>query len=278
MDWGAVLALAAITWLEGLRRVPPDALVLRRVLGARWSVAEPVDFGRTWRLVTWWSPLTLALVVPPGGIVRGEASADRAGDALAGRLDACRHTLAALRILGALVLTTVVAGVPAAVGRYGAWGFVAAVVAALLLSLLTAIIAIRGVRRLRVSRWHAVRVGMPLLWPFAAPRAAVLLTEHANAGAPPLAIARRLLGADDFAAWVRPRAFDALSSTPTADGLGAALLSLIGRPALDAIVQTSPPGCASGERYCARCGRVYRASTARCADCGDVALSSPGGS
>jgi len=278
MDWGAVFALAVVTWLDGVRRVPADALVLRRVLGASWAIADPVDSGRTWRLVAWWSPLTLALVVPAGGIVCGEDEPERTPDAVDARVAACARTVVVLRVLGASVLLAIVGGVPAATARFGTWGFVAVIAGALFLSFLTSLVAMRAVRRLRFGWRRAGRVAAPLLWPFAAPRAAELVLEHAVAGAPPLAVARLFLGDAEFTSWVRPRAYDALTAGTAADGLSAALLSLVGRSALAAIVGNAPAGCESNERYCARCGRVYRSGTALCADCRTVSLSSPVGS
>ena len=278
MDWGAVVALAVITLLEGVRRVPADALVLRRVLGGPWIIADPLDFGRTWQLVAWWSPLTLAIVVPPGGIVRNAAPPDLAADVLDARLAGSKRTVTILRVNGLLVLLAVVVGVPMAINRFGALGFAAAVGAAFVLSLATALCVLRALRKLDLDWRSAMRAAAPLLWPFAAPRAAEIVLEHAAAGAAPLAIARRLLGEAGFAAWVRPRAYDALATSTTADGLGVALLTLVGRPALAAIVGAAPASCGSGECYCARCGRVYRSGTALCADCRDVSLSSPSGS
>jgi hypothetical protein len=275
MDWSAVLALATVTLLEGVRRVPADAFVLRRVLGGAWTIAEPLDFGRTWHLVAWWSPLTLALVVPPGGIVRSGAPADAAPEALGARLARCERAVVTLRVLGALMLLVIAVGVPAGTSRFGTWGFATAVVAALLLGVVTALCAIRALRNLHVDWMCVARVTAPLLWPFTAPRAAEVVLEHAVAGAPPLAIARRLLGEAGFATWARPRAYDALSGETTADRVGGALLAVVGRPGLAAIVQNAPEGCGSKERYCARCGRVYRWDTTLCADCRDVSLSSP---
>lgn len=278
MDWGAVLALAVVTCLEGVRRVPADALVLRRVLGGGWTIAEPLDFGRTWHLVAWWSPLTLAVVVPPGGIVRSGAPRGSSPDRLDARVSGCRRAVVALRILGGLLLLAIIVGAPTAAGRFGAWGFATTVGVVLLVSLLTALRTLRALREMHVDWRVAARVAAPLLWPFTAPRAAEIVLEHAVAGAPPLAVARQLLGDAGFATWVRPQAYDALAAGTTADGHGSALLTVVGRPALAAIVRTPPTGCGSGECYCARCGRVYRSGTALCADCGGVSLSSPGGS
>jgi hypothetical protein len=273
MDWGTVVLLAAVTWLDGVRRVPAGALVLRRMLADRWTVAESADPERTWRLVSWWSPFTLALVVPPGGIATSAGSpGEPTDDALAARLTRSGRALLALRVLGASVLVGIVIGIPAAVARFDSWGFAAGVAAVLLLALATAGAASCVVRALGHPWRRATRIAAPLLWPFSAPRAAEVVLEHAIAGAPPLMVARRLLGAAAFASWIRPQAYDALRGEGSTHEDAAAVLTLVGRSGLAAIVQTAPAHCEPGEAYCARCARVYRAGTASCAHCQAVAL------
>jgi hypothetical protein len=273
MDWGTVVLLAAITWLDGVRRVPTGALVVRRLLADRWTVVELADPGRTWRLVSWWSPFTLALVVPPGGMsATVGAPGEATDDALAARLALSDRALLRLRVLGASVLVGIVIGIPAAVARFGSWGFAAGVAAVLLLALATAVAASCVVRGLGHSWRRATRIAAPLFWPFSAPRAAEVVLEQAIAGAPPLMVARRLLGAAGFGAWIRPQAYDALRGEGSTHELAAAVLTLVGRPGLAAIVQTPPANCEPDEGYCARCARVYRAGTATCAHCPAVAL------
>lgn len=270
MDWDVVLVLAAITWLEGVRRVPADALVLRRVLGGAWSAAGADDRGRAWHVVAWWSPLTLALVLPAAGIPDAEVS----GGHFVARLARVRRTIVVLRVLGAAVLLAIVFGVPVAVARFGTWGFAAGLAGVLLLALVTALVATRGARVLRYRWRRALRIGSSLVWPFSSPRAAEVLLERAVAGAPPLLVARHLLGEAGFAAWVRPQAYDALSHNRSADATAAVLLDLLGRPALAAIVEARPSGCGPGDSFCARCARTYRAGTTMCVECG-VGLGAP---
>jgi len=267
MDWGVVLVLAAITWLEGVRRVPADALVLRQVLGGAWTVLAPDDRGRAWRLVAWWTPLTLALVVPPGGILDAEPTGTRGAEVLATRLARVGRTTIALRALGAGVLLGIVFGLPAAVARFGAWGLAAGLAGVLVLALVTAAVAARGARLLGYGWRRALRVGASLLWPFSSPRAAEVLLEHSVAGAPPLLVARQLLGDAGFAEWVRPQAYDALAGHGLPNDAATLLLTLLGRPALAAIVHAPPASCASGEAFCARCARTYRAGARVCAEC-----------
>jgi hypothetical protein len=92
------------------------------------------------------------------------------------------------------------------------------------------------------------------------------------AHAPQLVVAGALMDDERFAAWVRPRAYDALHALGDADASAAALLKLVGPKGLGAIVAAPPAACGPDEAYCARCGRVYRAATVTCAECPGVAL------
>jgi hypothetical protein len=271
MDWSTVVILAAVTWLDGVRRVPPDALVLRRVFGGRWTVADPADVGRTFRLVSWWSPVTLPLVIPSGGIPEADSPTGARTETLAARLERSGRVVGALRVLGALVVAGIVLGIPAAVALFGAWGFAAALGAVLLLGVAMAAVVAGAVRGVGRSWRRAARIGAPLLYPFTAPRAAELVLQHAVAGEPPLMVARQLLGPDGFAAWVRPQAYDALRANAGARD-ASALMTLVGHSGLAAIVHAVPAQCEAGECYCPRCARVYRAGTVACAECGGPRL------
>lgn len=266
MDWSTVVILAAVTLLEGVRRVPADALVLRRVLGGQWTVADLGDDGRPWRLVSWWSPFTLALVVPSGGFPDSDATNEQTDEALGAHLTRARRVVGTLRLLGALIIVGIVFGIPAAIGRFGAWGFVAALSVVMLLTVATAIVVACAMRVRGRGWWRRVRIGAGLLWPFSAPRGAELMIERAVAGAPPLMVARQLLDPASFAAWVRPRAYDALRAHGGSHET-ASLLTVVGQPDLRAIVHAAPAHCGSGEAYCPRCARVYRAGVATCAEC-----------
>jgi hypothetical protein len=272
MDWSVVAILAAITWFDGLRRVPADAVVLRQVLGGSWTASEYAEPGRGWRLVAWWTPFTLALVVPSSGMPAASAAAQSLNEGLATRLHRARPVVLGLRLLGASVLASLVVGIPAAVARFGAWGFAASVGAVVLLATTTALAAFVGLRKLGHARRQATRIAAPLLSPFAAPRAAEVLLEHAVAGTPMLVLARTLLGVDSFASWIRPQAHDALRSDGTANARADALIALIGRPGLAAIVGRPPARLGVSECYCERCARVYRLGTTTCADCDGVPL------
>jgi hypothetical protein len=266
MDWSTVVILAFVTWLDGMRRVPDGALVLRRALIGRWIVDERSNDDSSFRLVAWWSPFSLALTIPVGGVPDADASNALTEEALDARLKRVRGVVGVLRLLGGLIIVGIVIGFVAAVARFGAWGFVAVLGAVLFLTWTVFFVTMCAMRA-SGRRWRrAARIAAPLLWPFTAPRAAELILERAIAGAPPLLVARRLLGAASFAVWVRPQAYDTLrGNAGPADS--ASLLALVGRPDLAAIVHSTPTQCATGERYCPRCGRVYRATIASCAEC-----------
>jgi hypothetical protein len=279
MDWSTVVILAAVTLLDGLRRVPAGAIVLRRVLGSPWAVSDRETRAGI-QLLSWWNPLSVALVVPSGGIV-ANSRGDVTVDTLGARLAKVQRLVTVLRLLGTFVLLWIVFGIAGAMARFDAWGLVASLGILLLLSTLTAAVVVVVVRR-RGSSWReALRAGAPLLYPFSAPRAAETVLLNAVAGTAPLMVARQLMGADRFAAWIRPHAYDALRAAKllvwfdVRDGDASGLASLtaaVGRSDLRAIVETPPTHCANGEYYCPRCARAYRSGRATCAECAGLPL------
>jgi hypothetical protein len=270
MDWSTVVILAAVTLLDGVRRVPAGALVLRRVLTGPWTVADR-EAEPGLRLVSSWSSFTVPLIVPSGGIPEADALAEKAQGPLEARVARVRGTIGVLRLLGALVLLAIVFGVPAAVARFDVWGLAASLTVVMLLSVVTTTVVAWTMRRSGRSWRRAVRLAAPLLYPFSTPRAAELVLGHAAAGAAPLMVARSLLGEAAFVSWVRPHAYDAMQGgVLTHDPRG--IVALVGRSGLARIVETPPAHCGTGERYCARCARVYRADTMTCPECRGLPL------
>lgn len=270
MDWSTVVILAAVTLLDSVRRVPAGALVVRRVLTGQWSIADS-DTQPGLRLVAWWNPFSVPLIIPAGGLVAGDASPEPSAGSLAARLVRARRVTGLLRMLGVVILLAIVLGIPASIARFDAWGLVASLAAVMLLALVIATIVATAMRRAGRSWRRAMRIAAPLLYPFTAPRAAELVLCHAVAGAAPLMVARELLGDTRFAAWVRPQAYDAMQGDSLApDPRG--LVALVGQSGLAQIVRTPPAHCGTGERYCARCARVYRAETRTCPECRGVPL------
>jgi hypothetical protein len=237
MEWRTSAILAFLLWVEGLRRVPAGALVLRRLLAGPWRAGALAPNGGP-SAVAWWPPLTLSLVVPPADGPDGDAVAAR----LASRLGRALPLVGVLRVLAGAALLALVVGVPVAARRYGAYGLLAGVAGLLALTLACATVAFVAFRRLGAGRAAAVRLGAPLAWPISAPSAPERLLAYAVAGAPPVAVAAALLPAAHFARWVRPFAYDALTGVPPAGHLAAppdfadALRSLLGVDALAACV------------------------------------------
>jgi hypothetical protein len=270
MDWSTAAILAAVTLLDGVRRVPAGALVLRRVLAGQWTVADR-EAEPGLRLVSSWSSFTLPLVIRSGGIPDTDILGEQGHDSLEARLARVRRIIGTLRVLGALVLLAIVFGVPIAVVRFDVWGLVASLAMVMLLSMVTTIVVAWTMRRSGRSWRRAARIAAPILYPFSTPRAAELVLGDAVAGAAPLMVARSLLGDAAFASWVRPHAYDAMQGgARTQDRRG--LVALVGRSGLAQIVATPPANCGTGERYCARCARVYRAETTTCPECEGLPL------
>ncbi|MGH7530954.1 MAG: hypothetical protein ACREMN_11275 [Gemmatimonadales bacterium] len=255
-------SLAAVLLLEGIRRVPEGAVVLQRFIFGAWR-SLPRTERRGVRLLSWWSPLMLSIVVrprrPEGG-PNGGWDFSRAH----GQFVSLRPLLYALQALGLALLLAMVFGIPAATGRFGTPGFFIALGAVFALCL--GIVAL--------AAWTAAIAGRPpsagLPWslrflsPFAAPRAAELLLEELFRDLPPALTARVLLGPEAFVAWIRPHVYDRLHGRPETaplllDGLDVAeWIEPVSR------VTAPDPGAAL---WCPRCGARF-IHAALCADCG----------
>ena len=69
MDWSTSALLAAVLWVDGIRRVRAGSLILQCVLWGPWRVRE-VASRDAWRDVGWWPPLSLGIVLPMVGLPR----------------------------------------------------------------------------------------------------------------------------------------------------------------------------------------------------------------
>lgn len=210
-----IVFLALLTLIEGVRRVPRGAVVLHRVLFGPWTV-EPPEPGERLRLLSWWSPFMSTIVLAPRPkYQRTDAAAVRAQ--LEGR--ELYTALFDLRVLGVLELIVLVLGLPLALQRFGALGFLAALGAVLLLCL-TIYTALAFSARTLGKPWRAaLRWSFPYLSPFAAPRGAEALLEEALRDVPPSVASRALLPGDAFLRWVRPIAYDARNGREVDRGL-----------------------------------------------------------
>jgi hypothetical protein len=257
VDWSTVGVLALVVLLDGLRKVPPEALILRSVLGGPWYPVESSGIRPGWRIVSLWPPINRHIVLSR---VASPGPPD-----VVGRLRALGWTAPALTVLGWLSLGALVLGVPIAAARFGGWGLVGGAAIAVLVAVVSAVVAFSALRRLHLPRSAAARQAVVLLSPFAAPRAGELVLEAAVEGLEPVAVLRALLSDAAFDAWLRPRAYDTVQGNP--DPMLRADLAI---EPLAAVVAARPPGVSG--LYCPRCGQSYRDGAAACAGCDGVEL------
>ena len=210
-----IVFLALLTLIEGIRRVPRGSVVLHRVLFGQWTV-DPPEPGDRVRLLSWWSPLMSTIVLAPRQKY-GRTDADAVRAQLEGR---DLHTaLFDLRVLGVVELLVLVLGVPFALQRFGALGFLAALGAVLLICL-TIFTALAFSAHGLGKPWRAaLRWSLSYLSPFAAPRGAEALLEEALRDVPPSVASGALLPADAFLRWVRPIVYDARNGREVDRGL-----------------------------------------------------------
>jgi len=251
--------LALLTLIEGVRRVPRGSVVLHRVLFGRWTV-DPPEPGERIRLLSWWSPLMSTIVLAPRQkYQRTDAAAVRSQ--LEGR--DLYTALFDLRVLGVVELIVLVLGLPLALQRFGALGFLAALGAVLLLCL-TIFTALAFSARALGKPWRAaLRWSFPYLSPFAAPRGAEVLLEEALRDVPPAVASSALLPADAFRLWVRPFVYDASNGRE----VDRRLLEGLNLKELRVALAQEPAGQGL---WCPRCGATFVQGES-CSEC-DIQL------
>ena len=259
-----IVFLALLTLIEGVRRVPRGSVVLQRVLFGAWRV-EPPEPGERIRLLSWWSPLMSTIVLRPREqYARTDVAAVRA------KLeDRSLYTgLFDLRLLGLVELLVLVLGLPVALQRYGAIGFFAALgaVVVLCLGIFTALAF--SARRLGKPWRAALRWSVPFLSPFAAPRAAEALLEHALRDVPPAVASRAVLPEPAFLLWIRPIVYDASSGAD----IDRRLLEGMNVQELQSALGSAP---VSEGLWCPRCGATYVQGDS-CSECGIALSAVPG--
>jgi hypothetical protein len=260
-DWSTAGILALIVLADGLRRAPPDAVLVRQIGGGPWTVVPRGSRRPRLTLASWGAPLVTALLLPAtGGGVPDPAWRVR--------FDRLRRRLLPIRVLGGAALLLLVAGIPVGTAAAGGAGFLAAVGAVVAVSLLTAAAAFALVRRDGGESRGVLGWAVHLLSPFTAPRAAELVLERWCAGQSQLALLRVLLPSPAFDSWIRPRAFDRLRAGAGGDP---ELDVLLDPDAMRALVARPPTTLSGGESYCPRCEGIYRGAVDACSDCG-VAL------
>jgi hypothetical protein len=256
VNWEIVAVFATLVLLEGLRRVPAGALVLRGTGPSGWSPrGEPEPRGR-WRLVSWWSPVAPALLLPPlegaPGLGPGELEV---------RLKVARRAAPWLAGTAAVTLLALILGLPIATARFGAVGFLAGAAVVFALAVTNAWAGALALRRLGSPRGRR-----PILaWcsPFAAGRVLEGVLEAALAGASPAQAVRALAGEEVFASWCRPRAYDVVHQKADDADLRAAA----DRATLEAIIASPPVDGAGGASFCPRCSATWRVPDGPCPAC-----------
>ena len=264
-----IAILALLTLLEGIRRVPRESLLLRRVLFGAWR-ARPAPQAlapNSLQLLSWWSPVVSTIMVRPPAEAAAKPKAWKI-DAVRTRLEEHRLTLLDLRVLGLAALVGLVVGMPLAIDRLGTQGFVFAlgllgIICFFVFERMYAAACTLGKTRKAAFSW-----AIGSFSPFAAPRAAEVLLEELLRDIPPGLVARVLLPFAEFLDWVRPYAYDS-SQDAQADARFLAGLD----PAELKQSLAAPPDAAvaiGGQLWCPRCGATYLQADA-CAECG-VAL------
>ena len=284
VDRSTVAVLAVILWLDGWRKAPDDAVVVRRTLLGRWRVHDVAARVGGHAFVAWWPPFVMPFVVGASTAGLGARwSFDVAVARAERRLRRLRWDTFIARVLSALLVLWIVLGIPMLTAMSGGVGLVRGIWTALLLATSVAIITTIALRRIGIPWQQAARQTAVLVSPFSTSRAPELLVAAALADAAPIVALRALLGDEAFRAWVRPWAFDALYS-----GGGAAIadngswLSHVVVAALPGALlerAVAAPSRASDDReqteiehYCARCGRIFRHTASSCTECSDVRL------
>ncbi|HEY7612737.1 MAG TPA: hypothetical protein VH764_07075 [Gemmatimonadales bacterium] len=256
VNWEVVTVFAVLVLLEGLRRVPAGALVVRGTGPAGWRPTGVPEPRQRWRLISWWSPIAPALVLVP---LDGRRPTPAAAD-LDARLKVATQAAPWLTVSAGIAILALIAGLPLASARFGAGGFLVGAAVVLILAITNAVAGAAILRRIGAPR----RRGQMLAWcsPFAAGRVLETVYEAALAGASQAQAVRALAGDGVFAVWFRPRAYDALyGGVDDPD-----LLAAADAATLRAIVAAPPPDDQAGS-FCPRCAARWVLSEGECPAC-----------
>jgi hypothetical protein len=258
VDWQVVGLFAALVLVEGLRRVPAGALVVRATWCNGWEPAGEPEPRARWRVVSWWSPLARSLLLPPLG---GPATLS-AGE-LAARLDVARRAAPWLAGGGAATLAALILGLPVASARLGALGFFAGASVVLALAFATAAAGALTLRRLGPGGAGRRRQVLGWCSPFASGRVIEGVYEAALAGASQAQALRVLAGELVFAGWARARAYDVVRGGSADTDLSVAADAAT----LESIVAAVPRLDAGARSYCPRCAATWSLERGSCPDC-----------
>ena len=247
-----VAILALLTLIEGMRRVPAGSVVLRRVLFGPWTVERPEPAERL-RLLSWWSPIMTTIVLAPRDAYQ-KTSVEQLRERLTSR--ELYTPLFDLRVLGSLELVALVVGLPLAMQRWGALGFLIAIGAVLLLC-----VTIYLALGFSALGW---RRAFPFLSPFGAPRGAEALLEAWLRDVPPAIVSSVLVPPHTFLEWMRPFMYDASNGGE----VDRRFLDGLNLKELRASLAQRPPS-QNGQQglWCPRCGATFIHGDS-CSECG----------
>jgi hypothetical protein len=267
---GAILY--GITLAEGVRQLPADAIVLRRLGFGRWRFVRRVEIGAGLRLVSWCLPASLPLVLHrgPSPSLAGEGEIREQLEAMRVRVGERKLALGLLRVLGLVTVLLLVAGVPIVVDRNGIFGLIVAVVVLLELTFVQALWTAWLLRQLGASGRSAAVASLKLLNPFGVQRAPEVVFGRIVGDVPALAAACELLGDEEFVRAFRPMLYDALHG----DGV-AIPTSVLAEGRLASLLRTPPLGLSTGA-FCPRCASQFASGGGFCSDCDDVPLLAAG--
>lgn len=270
-DLGTSALLVGLILVDGMRRLRSGDLVLRLVDGVRWKVVAGPAERPSWRLISPATPFTIEVILARSATTdarRVEDHSENRGP-LARVPPPASFTIQGLRAGCVAVTVVFVLGVPAAASVYGLRGLLVALMLVFFGTCAVAsIIAILLIRQ-GVPWLSAIRIGSRTLSPFAVARAPQVLLEPSLPATYSLETLTELVDWDDLCVALRPTAYDWLK------GVRRDLeLELSNPDYLRSIISTIPTNCGHDERFCPRCGAVYRPEFDACEPCDGVELRS----
>lgn len=203
--------------------------------------------------MSWWTPFTITVTAADSG----EDSVPKLVD----RFEEVGLILRVLEALGAVTLVVIVLVIPTGAVSFGVPGLIAGVTVWLVLAGLMAILYGIGLTRLGLDRGTVLRNVAAMFWPFSTPAAAERLLNLTVRDISSVAVAKLLFKPGDFAAWIRPRAYDVL------DGADDPSVSAVLTIEEIAEIVNAPPSDPTARVVCTRCGSMWREAVANCNTC-----------
>jgi hypothetical protein len=259
VEAAAILALLVV--LEGVRRLAPETIVVRRTLWSRWTIARAPRLGAGFHLVSWFVPFALPVLLSQDGSANSNGSGSEAAVASMRMREAAVHLdVRVLQINGIVIAAMLVIGVPFLTWSRGLFGLVIALLQLLFATTLQAMVAHDAL----------VRVGAPAsVWrwmsPFTATRAAEAVQDGIIVGVPRLVAIRALLGEQQLLDAYRCALHDLVRGDEE-DADARLLESLIGMDRVRTFLEARPADLGE-DGFCPRCASRYRPGIVECAGC-----------